>query len=128
MGRRRKKKASEIVWLVEGTDHKGRKFRGKTTREKALNLINGGAAERVSNNKIRKLYCYEILRLEILKRDNYICHYCGNEGNTVDHIIPRCKGGISSPGNLVCACNKCNSSKGHQSYEIFIKKTRLVTV
>lgn len=50
----------------------------------------------------------------ILKRDGHRCQYvgCTNKGTTVDHVIPRCQGGLSTWGNLVAACQKCNSAKG----------------
>lgn len=51
----------------------------------------------------------------ILARDGYICSYCGQFGNTVDHIIPKSKGGPSTWGNLTTACKGCNGRKGHQS-------------
>lgn len=51
----------------------------------------------------------------ILSRDGYICSYCGDFGNTVDHIIPRSKGGGSTWGNLTTACRDCNGKKGNES-------------
>lgn len=51
----------------------------------------------------------------ILSRDGYKCSYCGQFGNTVDHIIPRSKGGPSSWGNLTTACLSCNGKKGDLS-------------
>lgn len=51
----------------------------------------------------------------ILSRDGYICSYCGGFGNTVDHIIPKSKGGPSSWGNLTTACLSCNGKKGDKS-------------
>lgn len=51
----------------------------------------------------------------ILSRDGYTCSYCGEFGNTVDHIIPKSKGGLSSWGNLTTACLSCNGKKGDLS-------------
>lgn len=52
-------------------------------------------------------------RREILRRDNYQCQYCGNKKHlTLDHVIPRSKGGQHSWDNLVTACMTCNSRKG----------------
>lgn len=51
----------------------------------------------------------------ILARDGYSCSYCGEFGNTVDHIIPKSKGGLSTWGNLTTACKDCNGKKGHLS-------------
>ncbi|BAZ52762.1 hypothetical protein NIES4103_54270 [Nostoc sp. NIES-4103] len=52
-------------------------------------------------------------RREVLKRDNHTCQYCGSSKNlTLDHVIPRSKGGQHSWDNVVTACEKCNSTKG----------------
>lgn len=51
----------------------------------------------------------------ILGRDGYSCSYCGKFGNTVDHIIPKSKGGPSTWGNLTTACRDCNGKKGDLS-------------
>ena len=46
---------------------------------------------------------------------NYECAYCGNKENlTLDHIIPRSRGGSNNISNVVCACKDCNESKGQQ--------------
>jgi 5-methylcytosine-specific restriction endonuclease McrA len=58
-------------------------------------------------------------RANILKRDQYCCQYCGIElcdkTATVDHIVPRCKGGGSTWVNLVAACKDCNLHKGNRT-------------
>ena len=55
-------------------------------------------------------------RKNILKRDNHTCQYCGAKSvlMTIDHIIPRNKGGGDSWENLVAACVPCNTTKGNQ--------------
>jgi len=53
------------------------------------------------------------LRITILDRDGWQCVQCGKPGDTVDHIIPRVKGGdMWSPDNLQSMCKSCNSAKG----------------
>lgn len=59
----------------------------------------------------------------ILTRDGYSCSYCGEFGNTVDHIVPKSKGGLSSWGNLTTACKDCNGKKGDLSLEAMGYKT-----
>ena len=54
---------------------------------------------------------YKKLREKVLIRDSYTCHYCGQEANTVDHLIPISKGGTDEATNMVAACIKCNSGK-----------------
>ncbi|MBD3373665.1 HNH endonuclease [candidate division KSB1 bacterium] len=61
----------------------------------------------------------ELTRRNILKRDGYRCQYCGSKNRhmTIDHIIPRRRGGLDSWENLVCACIECNHRKGDKSLE-----------
>lgn len=51
----------------------------------------------------------------ILERDEHICQYCGGKANTVDHVMPRSRGGSSSPTNLVAACLPCNQKKADRT-------------
>ncbi|HEY9643395.1 MAG TPA: HNH endonuclease [Coleofasciculaceae cyanobacterium] len=52
-------------------------------------------------------------RRELLRRDNHTCQYCGSTRNlTIDHLIPRSKGGLHTWDNVVTACGTCNSQKG----------------
>jgi 5-methylcytosine-specific restriction endonuclease McrA len=52
-------------------------------------------------------------RQAILKRDAHQCQYCGaTKDLTMDHLIPRSKGGQDSWENLVTACYTCNNKKG----------------
>jgi 5-methylcytosine-specific restriction endonuclease McrA len=51
------------------------------------------------------------LRLKILERDGYRCAYCGAWADTVDHIVPKNRGGTDVESNLVACCRKCNCSK-----------------
>jgi 5-methylcytosine-specific restriction endonuclease McrA len=56
-------------------------------------------------------------RKNILRRDAYKCQYCkrGDVPLTIDHIVPKSKGGDDSWENLVAACVKCNNKKGDRS-------------
>lgn len=59
-----------------------------------------------------------LTRHNIFKRDAYICQYCGaNKDLTLDHLIPKSKGGKSTWTNLVTACKTCNSRKGDYNPE-----------
>lgn len=54
-------------------------------------------------------------RASIYKRDDHECQYCGSEKDlTLDHIIPRSKGGQDTWDNLVTCCSKCNLKKGNK--------------
>lgn len=56
-------------------------------------------------------------RKNVLHRDNYTCQYCGDQRRdlTVDHIIPRSKGGKDIWENVTTACLKCNVNKGNKT-------------
>ncbi len=52
----------------------------------------------------------------ILRRDGYTCQYCNRRGErlTVDHIVPRSRGGATTWINVVAACLRCNLRKGNR--------------
>lgn len=54
-------------------------------------------------------------RRGVMVRDNWTCVYCGNHGDTIDHVVPRKDGGLSTYENCVAACIPCNRKKGHKS-------------
>jgi 5-methylcytosine-specific restriction endonuclease McrA len=55
-------------------------------------------------------------RREVLKRDKYQCQYCGTGDKlTLDHVIPKSKGGKHTWDNVVTACAKCNCFKGDRT-------------
>jgi 5-methylcytosine-specific restriction endonuclease McrA len=57
-------------------------------------------------------------RHNVMRRDHFQCQYCGtNKTLTIDHLLPRSRGGQSSWLNLVTACNRCNSLKGNRTPE-----------
>lgn len=58
-------------------------------------------------------------RKNIIKRDNHRCQYCGAKHKplTVDHILPKVRGGRDTWENLVCACVTCNNKKGNRTPE-----------
>jgi 5-methylcytosine-specific restriction endonuclease McrA len=59
-----------------------------------------------------------LTRQNIFKRDNNECQYCGTRKDlTIDHVIPRAKGGKDTWINLVTACKKCNAKKGESTPE-----------
>lgn len=86
-------------------------------------------------------------RLSVLNRDEWRCKYCGIrladypgvhfKGNhtqqggqpadfaTVDHIIPKARGGTNHIKNLIAACYPCNHRRGSLSYDLFRKHLRM---
>jgi len=58
-------------------------------------------------------------RRNIYLRDNMACQYCGRrpviEELTIDHIVPKSRGGRTVWGNVALSCSRCNSLKGNRS-------------
>jgi 5-methylcytosine-specific restriction endonuclease McrA len=56
----------------------------------------------------------KITRRAVFARDDWTCQYCGARSNlTVDHVVPRSKGGASTWENIVASCAPCNRRKGN---------------
>mgnify|MGYP001793998320 CR=1 FL=1 len=54
-----------------------------------------------------------VSRREVFRRDNHTCQYCGSKKRlTLDHVLPRSKGGLHTWENVTTACAPCNSRKG----------------
>ncbi|MBI2942327.1 MAG: HNH endonuclease [Chloroflexi bacterium] len=60
-----------------------------------------------------------LTRKEVFQRDRYVCQYCGTKGKdlTIDHVVPRHRGGKHMWDNLVSACRSCNHRKGGKTLE-----------
>jgi 5-methylcytosine-specific restriction endonuclease McrA len=58
-----------------------------------------------------------LTRKNILRRDAYKCGYCGRSDLplTIDHVIPKARGGYDSWENLIAACTVCNNRKGDRT-------------
>ncbi len=50
-------------------------------------------------------------RAGVLRRDGRRCAYCGKRADTIDHVVPRSRGGQHTWDNCVAACRLCNSRK-----------------
>jgi 5-methylcytosine-specific restriction endonuclease McrA len=111
------------------------------TTKRALGLLITGKAEMLHNGRgiirtvrlsiprpsvIRLGYMVKrprprvkLTKQEIFRRDQYTCQYCGTKakGLTIDHIIPRSRGGKHSWSNLVTACPECNRKKGGRTLQ-----------
>jgi 5-methylcytosine-specific restriction endonuclease McrA len=64
----------------------------------------------------RDVHRRKITRKAVLARDKWTCQYCGSRkpGLTVDHVIPRSRGGKSVWNNIVASCASCNRRKGNR--------------
>lgn len=60
-------------------------------------------------------------RKNLIRRDNHTCQYCGSVTSdskmTIDHVVPKSKGGTSAWTNCVAACLPCNFRKGNKTPE-----------
>ncbi|WP_165913036.1 HNH endonuclease [Tamaricihabitans halophyticus] len=52
-----------------------------------------------------------LTRAGLMHRDRYRCVYCGARAETIDHVVPRSRGGAHSWQNCVASCAKCNHRK-----------------
>lgn len=106
--------------LMRGHSDKGRRWHQEIDLALAVTLVREHAAVVVNRRTIRRLYSNKDFRAYILTRDQYICYFCGLYGDTIDHLLPRAKGGHTTPDNCVCACNLCNQTKADQYVEEFM--------
>lgn len=62
-----------------------------------------------------------LTRRTVMMRDNYTCQYCGDQpprsNLTIDHVLPKVRGGATIWENVVCACKLCNLRKGSRTPE-----------
>lgn len=110
------------------------KVRGKLTTghyiyeiplKEAKQLVIEGAAGIVNPVFIHKIYSREEFRSLIIEQNSHFtCYYCGEYGDTIDHLTPRSKGGLTTPKNCVCSCDPCNQLKGDLSFEKFLALLR----
>lgn len=67
---------------------------------------------KINRNSIKMVFS----RNAVFKRDNFYCQFCGIQLTpnkiTIDHIIPKSRGGQTSFENCVAACHECNKKKG----------------
>jgi 5-methylcytosine-specific restriction endonuclease McrA len=60
-----------------------------------------------------------LTRRNVLLRDRHTCQYCGRRPGdaalTIDHVLPRSRGGRSTWENVVAACGPCNRRKGSRT-------------
>jgi len=70
-----------------------------------------------------------LTRRNVLARDGHVCQYCGrhlpNHLLSLDHVVPRSRGGEATWENIVCACLACNIKKGGRTpHEAHMKLIR----
>lgn len=103
---------------------KERQTQFRICKEDAQKLMAEAMAEEIGENSIWIKYNQKEFWDLIRSRDHFTCHYCHKYGDTVDHIIPKSKGGMSTAVNCVCACDKCNERKSDLEKDVFIEKRK----
>lgn len=100
-----------------------------TSWKRARILVLKGKAYVISSRTIRlknyikipqcKMVTSRPTRALILKRDGHTCQYCGYRGDklTIDHVVPKSKGGGETWQNLVTSCLECNNCKDNRTPE-----------
>ena len=58
-----------------------------------------------------------LTRRNVFQRDGHVCQYCGYRGDqlSIDHVIPRSRGGPDTWENVITACIRCNVGKGNRT-------------
>ncbi|HUU54179.1 MAG TPA: HNH endonuclease [Armatimonadota bacterium] len=74
---------------------------------------------RLNHHVRRPMPILRVSRKSIFARDHHTCQYCGthNAPLTIDHVVPKERGGGDDWINLVCCCTKCNNKKGNRMPE-----------
>jgi 5-methylcytosine-specific restriction endonuclease McrA len=71
--------------------------------------------------RIPRRFSLPLSRRTVLARDHYTCQYCGQRfaraSLTVDHVLPRSRGGETRWENIATACGPCNRRKGNRTPE-----------
>ncbi|MEV7694095.1 HNH endonuclease [Microbacterium sp. NPDC089189] len=67
-----------------------------------------------------------VTRRGVLRRDGHHCAYCGKSASTIDHVLPRSRGGKDTWDNLVACCLRCNNVKGDRTPQEMSWTLRLV--
>ncbi|UUZ91024.1 HNH endonuclease [Paenibacillus sp. P25] len=106
---------------MKGKSNNGKRWIQEIDWELARLLVEEHAAVVVTPHLIRRLYSNDDFRRMIMERDRNTCYYCGAYGDTIDHILPKSKGGHTTPVNCVCSCYECNQSKADRDVSGFIQ-------
>lgn len=72
---------------------------------------------RIARHIKRPLPEVKLSRQSLMARDQRTCQYCGKKTKylTVDHVIPRERGGVHDWGNVVACCDECNNRKRNRT-------------
>lgn len=85
----------------------------RTIRSPSTTLPHPTVIRLVTYVRVPRFTARRITRRALFARDGNACQYCGTGARlTIDHVMPRSRGGLSSWDNVVTACAPCNLKKG----------------
>src|SRR5713101_7356289 len=98
---------------VTFVDERVRQLIEESIQARRLELERPVIVQLLANVRVPRLVL-QPTRANILLRDDETCQYCGKHSRdlTLDHVIPRSRGGQSTWENLVASCKVCNGKKG----------------
>lgn len=98
---------------VTFVDNEVRQLIEESIQARRLELERPVIVQLLANVRIPRMVL-QPTRANILLRDEDTCQYCGKHTRelTLDHVIPRSRGGLSTWENLVACCRACNGKKG----------------
>jgi 5-methylcytosine-specific restriction endonuclease McrA len=114
-----------VVMILDGevdivSEYEGRFIRSPSTKIPYPSVVR--LVRYVKVPRFRKAY---LTRKAVLHRDNRECGYCGDEATTMDHIVPRSRGGAHAWENVVACCFPCNQRKDDKTLEEIGWKLRM---
>lgn len=90
-----------------------------TIRSPSIELVIPQVIQITNDKRIPQRNNVKFSRKNVMQRDNLTCQYCGHKFSkkelTLDHILPRSRGGKSHWSNIVTCCKNCNETKGNKS-------------
>src|SRR6202020_1221113 len=97
----------EKAEVIEQSERQLHSANSSITRPAVIRLVTYVKVPRDSQRR-------KITRRAVFARDDWTCQYCGSRAQlTVDHVVPRSKGGLSTWDNIVASCAPCNRRKGN---------------
>ncbi len=89
--------------LVHATD---RLFRSERAALPEPSIVRLARYVRVPHDRV-----LAVNRRTVFARDHHRCQYCGSTAESIDHVVPRSRGGLHVWDNVVAACRRCNTRK-----------------
>jgi 5-methylcytosine-specific restriction endonuclease McrA len=90
--------------MVEGRDESWRSERASVPVPSVVKLTNYVSVP--FNRKVA------VTRRAVFGRDGHRCQYCAGPAESIDHVLPRSRGGMHTWDNVVACCRRCNVRKG----------------